>query len=109
MKKKYLDFLILKLLSRYEYLKEQKRQEHYSRVATLASTAKVCAEGDIENYFGDSRAVVIGENSYLRGRLIIYGHGGRISIGDWCYIADRLTCCSRAWGARRRGRRRSAV
>lgn len=83
------DSLIFKLFSRYEVLKERLRQEHFHRTATIASTATISLEGSIENYFGDSRAVVVGENSYLRARLLTYGHSGRITIGEWCYLGVR--------------------
>jgi maltose O-acetyltransferase len=89
MKTNLIDRLIVQLFSRYELLKEQQRQEYFRRAATLASTAVVAAEGTIENFFGDPQAVTVGENSYLRGRLITYGHGGQIHIGDWCYIGAR--------------------
>jgi acetyltransferase-like isoleucine patch superfamily enzyme len=83
------DRLVSRLLSRHELLKEQRRQEYFRRIATLAPTASVEPEGAIENILGDPHAVVIGENSYLRGRLITYGHGGKISIGKWSYIGVR--------------------
>jgi len=89
MKTNPIDRLILTLFSRFEIIKESRRQENYRCMAMLASTAVVGTEGSIENFFGDPRAVTVGENSYLRGRLLTYGHGGRISIGNWCYIGVR--------------------
>jgi maltose O-acetyltransferase len=83
------DRLIVKLFSRYEFIKERQRQEYFRRMATLAATATIGPEGTIENYFDDPHAVVVGENSYMRGRLLTYGHGGRITIGDWCYLGVR--------------------
>jgi acetyltransferase-like isoleucine patch superfamily enzyme len=87
--KKLIDQLILKLFSRYEFIKERQRWEHFHRIATIASTTTIAPEGAIENILGDPRAVVVGENSYLRGRLLTYGHGGRIEIGNWCYLGER--------------------
>ena len=40
----------------------------------------------IRNALGDSSQIVIGKNSHIRGELMIFGHGGRISIGEWCYV-----------------------
>jgi acetyltransferase-like isoleucine patch superfamily enzyme len=88
-KSSLIDLLLLKLFSRYEFAKERQRKEYFRRVATLASTATMGPEGAIENYFGDPRAVNIGKDSYIRGRLLTYGHGGRITIGDWCYLGVR--------------------
>jgi acetyltransferase-like isoleucine patch superfamily enzyme/GT2 family glycosyltransferase len=87
--KNQIDQLILKLFLRHEVIKERQRQEHFHRIATIASTATIAPEGVIENFLGDPRAVVVGEDTFLRGRLITYGHGGRIEIGKWCYLGVR--------------------
>lgn len=89
MKPSLVDRIIIRLFSRYEILRERNRQTSFRRTATLASTAQVGPEGTIANILGDPRAVSIGEHSFLRGRLITYGHGGKISIGDWCYVGER--------------------
>ncbi len=46
-------------------------------------------EAVIDNIRGKPEFVTIGRKSFCRGRLLTYGHGGRISIGDWCYIGAR--------------------
>jgi acetyltransferase-like isoleucine patch superfamily enzyme len=48
--------------------------------AFLSHTAR------IRNALGDSNQIVIGGHSHIRGELMIFGHGGRISIGEWCYV-----------------------
>jgi acetyltransferase-like isoleucine patch superfamily enzyme len=48
--------------------------------AFLSHTAR------IRNALGDSDKILIGEYSHVRGELMIFGHGGRISIGEWCYV-----------------------
>ncbi|MGY2937417.1 acetyltransferase-like isoleucine patch superfamily enzyme [Bradyrhizobium sp. GM6.1] len=50
------------------------------RGAFLAHTAR------IRNALGDSDKIVIGSHSHVRGELMILGHGGRITIGEWCYV-----------------------
>jgi acetyltransferase-like isoleucine patch superfamily enzyme len=50
------------------------------RGAFLSHTAR------IRNAFGDSNKITIGGHSHVRGELMIFGHGGRISIGEWCYV-----------------------
>ncbi|MCC6253165.1 MAG: acyltransferase [Bacteroidia bacterium] len=37
--------------------------------------------------------IIIGNNSHIRGTLLIFGYGGKISIGNDCYIGDG----SRVW------------
>ncbi|MEH2610403.1 acyltransferase [Bradyrhizobium sp. AZCC 1693] len=48
--------------------------------AFLSHTAR------IRNALGDSSQIVIGANSHVRGELMIFAHGGRISVGEWCYV-----------------------
>jgi acetyltransferase-like isoleucine patch superfamily enzyme len=48
--------------------------------AFLSHTAR------IRNARGDSSQIVIGANSHIRGELMIFAHGGHISIGKWCYV-----------------------
>ena len=56
---------------------------------TLGQGAVIGPEGLVENFHGGSDKVVVGDNSYVRGRLLTYAHGGRITIGDWCYVGVR--------------------
>lgn len=55
----------------------------------LGDGSKIGPEAVIENIHGRPEFIVIGKNSYCRGRLLTYGHGGQILIGDWCYVGVR--------------------
>jgi maltose O-acetyltransferase len=57
--------------------------------ATIDSTAVLGPEGTVENLAGGKDRIVISGHSYVRGRLLTYGHGGRISIGEWSYVGVR--------------------
>jgi len=46
-------------------------------------------EAEINNFSGPASNISVGKHSYVRGRLLTYGHGGEISVGDWCYIGTR--------------------
>jgi len=70
-------------------VREKERQAALRHAATLASTAQIESEGTIENFLGDPNCIIIGEKSHIRGRLLTYGHGGKISIGAWCYVGVR--------------------
>ena len=39
-------------------------------------------EAEIGNFAGGPERIRIGKNSYIRGRLQTYGHGGQVTIGD---------------------------
>jgi len=43
----------------------------------------------------DKEAVKIGEHTHIRGELLTFGHGGHITIGDYCYVGDH----TRIWSA----------
>jgi len=58
-------------------------------MADFGTDASLGSEGVIDNFRGDPACIRLGQNSYCRGRLLTYGHGGQISIGDWCYIGVR--------------------
>jgi carbonic anhydrase/acetyltransferase-like protein (isoleucine patch superfamily) len=47
------------------------------------------SRGDIENLSGDTSHIHIGERAYVQGQLLIYSHGGKITISDWCYVGIR--------------------
>jgi acetyltransferase-like isoleucine patch superfamily enzyme len=49
-------------------------------------------EGRILNNGGRS-SIRIGRNTHIRGELLTFGHGGRISIGEYCYIGEQ----TRVW------------
>ncbi len=70
-----------------ELAAERHRAIHWD--ATLDPTATIGPEGSIENILGDADCVKVGAHTYVRGRLLTYGHGGSISIGDWSYVGVR--------------------
>ena len=42
----------------------------------------------IKNHRRDHEAIQIGHNSHIRGELLVFGHGGKIIIGDYCYVGE---------------------
>lgn len=86
---KFMNNLFLYFDRRIAYAKEQQRLAHLHSVASLAPGTIIRQEGTIENIFGDPNCISVGHNSYVRGRLLTYAHGGRINIGDYCYVGVR--------------------
>ncbi|HEY9784849.1 MAG TPA: acyltransferase [Candidatus Obscuribacterales bacterium] len=68
---------------------KQNRIARYRQAGLIHESAQLSPEAAIENKCGRRAGVAIGAHSYLRGRLLTYGHGGNIEIGDWCYIGVR--------------------
>ncbi len=56
---------------------------------TIAAGAQLLPEAVVENFRGGKSDIAVGANSYVRGRLLTYAHGGNIKIGEWCYIGLR--------------------
>ena len=67
----------------------ERKQIHGEDSCLLGSDSVLMAESEINNLSGNPSQIVVGNNSYIRGRLLTYGHGGKISIGDWCYVGIR--------------------
>jgi acetyltransferase-like isoleucine patch superfamily enzyme len=42
----------------------------------------------IGNPLRDRDRIRIGSNCVIQGQLALFGHGGRISIGDWCFLGQ---------------------
>lgn len=73
--------------------------EEYHQVeihATMADTATLAPEGRIENHMRESNCITLGKNTFIRGRLLTFAQGGRISLGDWCYVGPRSEIWSMA-------------
>ncbi len=47
------------------------------------------------NLLRDKSKIVLGKNSHIRGELLLFAHGGMISIGDYCYVGEN----TKIWSA----------
>jgi acetyltransferase-like isoleucine patch superfamily enzyme len=61
-----------------------RRQRRYGR---CGEGSRILASGRIVNS-GDIQNVVLGKWSWLAGELLVYPQGGRIEIGDHCYVGE---------------------
>src|SRR5208337_144109 len=52
----------------------------------LGKNSVLYEEAEICNNLGKKENIVIGNNSHIRGQLLTFGHGGKIVIGDYCYV-----------------------
>lgn len=60
----------------------------HRRRAQIGHSSKILFDGWIENPEGSPDRVVIGNNTIIRGNIFVFPHGGRISIGDWCFVGQ---------------------
>lgn len=63
---------------------------------TCAKSAVIYKQSSIVNNLGDVAAINVGEHSHIKGELLTFGHGGRITIGDYCFVGEY----TRVWSAK---------
>ena len=85
----YLAFRAIERLQQWSY------EQQFRSLACLAPTARALLGARIINSQDNPSAIVVGENTVIRGELFVFGHGGRIELGEWCYIGEG----SRIWSA----------
>ena len=56
--------------------------------AEMADGSVLHAEARILNNQPDNNSIQIGSRSHVRGELFTFGHGGKITIGQNCYIGS---------------------
>jgi acetyltransferase-like isoleucine patch superfamily enzyme len=61
----------------------------------LAQGSKLSRSARIRNISGDTDKISVGANSYIQGELLVFAHGGRIAVGNWCYVGEG----TRIWSA----------
>lgn len=82
--------IILNIIKRIEYFLIKKIYKQSGIIeGVLLNSAK------IENMSNNKDNIKIGKHTYIRGELIVYPHGGKIKIGDYCYIGHN----TRIWSA----------
>lgn len=60
-------------------------------------TTKFYESARIVNNLNIRSAINIGSNSHIKGELLVFGHGGEISIGSYCFVGEN----SRLWSAKK--------
>ena len=54
----------------------------------LGEGSKLMSSARIRNIRDDNQFIRIGKNTVVAGELLVFPHGGSISIGEWCYIGE---------------------
>jgi acetyltransferase-like isoleucine patch superfamily enzyme len=76
-------------------LQEQQRKDTFNQAATIDETAWISSTAVIDNKQGLKEKIRVGKNSRITGDLIVFGMGGEISIGEYCFMGPG----SRIWSA----------
>lgn len=65
--------------------------------AMIGLNTRIFEEAKIYNHLNDRTKIVIGENSDIRGELMLFGHAGEIIIGDYCFVGPN----TKIWSAKK--------
>jgi acetyltransferase-like isoleucine patch superfamily enzyme len=71
------------------------RKNEINLKAIVGSTSKLSKDSLIFNETGDNQRIRIGDGCLIRGDLLVYNHGGKIIIGNDCFIGPG----TRIWSA----------
>lgn len=75
---------------------EKERINRYQRMVTSNPTTLFRDGFKVRNRQNDPTQIVIGAHCVVQAELLIMGYGGRISIGDYCYLGEN----SRVWSGK---------
>ena len=82
-----LPYRLIRLLhNELKRFRTESRDEELRKKCILGKGSKVFEEAEVANMLKDPSAIVIGENTMIRGDLVVFAHGGRIEIGDYCFL-----------------------
>lgn len=65
----------------------------FRRKSRIGKKSKFYSSSSIKNFQNKKEKIVIGNNSHIRGELLIFKYGGRIEIGNNCFLGEN----SRIW------------
>lgn len=87
---------MLNLLVRfYSELAARCRDAAARRSCLIGVGTRILPGGKIVNLQNVQGAISVGSCTWIAGQLLVFGHAGRIRVGDYCYIGDS----SRVWSA----------
>lgn len=54
----------------------------------LGQGARLVSSARIRNIRGKNQSIRVGGHTLIAGELLVFAHGGSISLGEWCYIGE---------------------
>ena len=67
----------------------------FRSVVMAGEKVKFLSSSEVFNIRGNKDAIIIEENTIIRGELLTFKHGGKITIGKFCYIGEN----TKIWSA----------
>jgi acetyltransferase-like isoleucine patch superfamily enzyme len=74
---------------------DQNRLKQHNENAIIGLNTIIEPEAHILNYLYKQERIKIGKNCHILGSLMLFSHGGKIAIGDHCYIGSN----TKIWSA----------
>jgi len=62
---------------------------------TIGEKSRFYKQAEVNNMQGKTEKISIGMNNHIRGNLQVFKKGGKIEIGDFCYVGEN----SKIWSA----------
>lgn len=84
----FLKTLLYRFLLALAQKTENARIHYNSQFLVLGNGSRLYSEASVQNIGGDKNSIVVGENTHIRGELLTMKYGGKITIGDYCYIGQ---------------------
>lgn len=78
--------LLQKVISLLHLTKKNQRYYHDSNPFIIGPHSVIYDSAQIINNLSVRENIIIGDYVHIRGQLLLFAHGGRIRIGDYCYI-----------------------
>jgi acetyltransferase-like isoleucine patch superfamily enzyme len=88
----FIHYILWKVYSRFKtsycIIEHQQGLKKISSKCFFSFNSQIEHESLIINNSGNKEAIIIGENTYIRGELLVYDYGGRIKVGNDCFIGQ---------------------
>lgn len=94
-KKKIKHRLYQYISSLLEFGEQIDRNKSFNENANIHPSVKLLPTAKVENFARNPSLICIGENSVLRGQLLVFAHAGKIQMGKDCYLGEN----TRIWSA----------
>lgn len=62
----------------------------------LHPTAVLYPTGSVVLQGRPVESITVGPNTHVRGELLVFGHGGKVEVGSWCYVGEQTRIWSSA-------------
>ena len=71
-----------------DYIEMSFNIRQFQENAIVHPSVRIYSAADIQNLSKDRNRIIINSGTAIKGQLLIFAHGGRIEIGEDCYIGD---------------------